>query len=60
MKTILVDAIDGLILKDGTVFEEMHQLLEKYPNPKLVLTCANDEQFKEFNLNKISLRSFYS
>ena len=52
MKTILVDAIDGLILKDGTVFEEMHQLLEKYPNPKLVLTGANDEQFKEFNLNR--------
>ena len=52
MKTILVDAIDGLILKDGTIFEEMHQLLEKYPNPKLVLTGANDEQFKEFNLDK--------
>ncbi len=52
MKTILIDAIDGLILKDGTVFEEMHQLLEKYPNPKLVLTGANDEQFKEFNLNR--------
>ena len=52
MKTILVDAIDGLILKDGTVFEEMHQLLEKYPNPKLVLTGDNDEQFKEFNLNR--------
>jgi HAD superfamily hydrolase (TIGR01509 family) len=52
MITILVDAIDGLILKDGTVFEEMHQLLEKYPNPKLVLTGANDEQFKEFNLNR--------
>ena len=52
MKTILVDAIDGLILKDGTIFEEMHQLLEKYPNPKLVLTGANDEQFKEFNLDQ--------
>jgi len=52
MKTILVDAIDGLILKDGTIFEEMHQLLEKYPNPKIVLTGANDEQFKEFNLDK--------
>jgi HAD superfamily hydrolase (TIGR01509 family) len=52
MKTILVDAIDGLILEDGTIFEEMHQLLEKYPNPKLVLTGANDEQFKEFNLDQ--------
>lgn len=52
MKTILVDAIDGLILKDGTVFDEMHKLLEKYPNPKIVLTGANDEQFKEYNLDK--------
>jgi hypothetical protein len=31
MKTILLDAIDVIILEDGTVFEEMHQLLEKYP-----------------------------
>jgi FMN phosphatase YigB (HAD superfamily) len=51
MKTILVDAIDGLILKDGTIFEAMHQLLEQYPNPKLVLTGANDEQWQQFNLD---------
>lgn len=50
MKTILVDAINGLILEDGTVFAEMHSLLEAYPNRKLVLTGANDEQFKKFNL----------
>lgn len=52
MKTILVDAIDGLILKDGTIFEEMYELLQTYPNKKIVLTGANDEQFKQFNLNK--------
>jgi HAD superfamily hydrolase (TIGR01509 family) len=51
MKTILVDAISGLIRKDGTLFQEMYQLLEEYPNPKLVLTGANDEQWKEFNLD---------
>lgn len=51
MKTILVDAIDGLILKDGTVFEAMHQLLETYPQRKIVLTGANDAQFKQFNLH---------
>ena len=50
MKTILVDAINGLIEEDGTVFKEMYQLLEKYPNPKITLTGANDEQFKEFKL----------
>lgn len=30
----------------------MHQLLEKYLKPKLVLTGANDEQFKEFSLDQ--------
>ncbi len=50
MKTILVDAINGLILEDGSIFQEMHDLLETYPNKKLVLTGANDEQFKKFNL----------
>jgi HAD superfamily hydrolase (TIGR01509 family) len=52
MKTILVDAIDGLILKDGTIFQQMYDLLETYPNKKIVLTGANDEQFEQFNLNK--------
>ena len=50
MKTILEDGISGLILKDGTLFEDMYKLLETYPNPKLVLTGANEEQWKEFNL----------
>lgn len=51
MKTILVDGISGLILKDGTLQQEMYELLETYPNPKLVLTGANDEQWKQFNLD---------
>lgn len=58
MKTILVDAIDGLVLKDGTIFEEMHALLEELPNPKIVLTGANDEQFKQFNLDKVPYEVF--
>lgn len=51
MKTILVDGISGLILKDGTLQQEMYRVLEEYPNPKLVLTGANDEQWKQFNLD---------
>ena len=51
MKTILVDAISGLILNDGTLQNEMYELLETYPNSKLVLTGANDEQWKQFNLD---------
>lgn len=53
MKTILVDAINGFVLEDGTIFKQMHDLLETYPNPKIVLTGANDEQFKKFNLDKV-------
>ena len=52
MKTILVDAISGLFFKDGTIFEEMYKLLETYQNPKIALTGANDEQFKEFKLDQ--------
>ena len=51
MKTILVDAINGLILEDGTIFKAMYEMLETYPNHKIVLTGANDEQFEKFNLN---------
>lgn len=53
MKTILVDAINGLVLINGTIFEPLLDLLESYPNPKIVLTGANDKQFKQFNLDQV-------
>lgn len=52
MKTILVDAINGIVNEDGTLFEEMYQLLERYDNLKLILTGANEEQFDHFNLHE--------
>ena len=58
MKTILVDAIEGLIFKDGTIFEEMLKLLESYPNQKIVLTGANDEQFRQFKLDQCPYELF--
>lgn len=58
MKTILVDAINGLVLEDGSILEPMHQLLETYPNNKLVLTGANDEQFKKFKLDQVPYEVF--
>ena len=51
-KTVLVDAINGIINEDGTLFQEMYDLLEKYDNLKIILTGANDEQFKKFNLHE--------
>lgn len=58
MKTILVDAIDGLVLKDGTILKEMHEMLETFPNRKIVLTGANDEQFKKFGLGNVPYEVF--
>lgn len=58
MKTILVDAINGLVLEDGSILEPMHELLESYPNNKLVLTGANDEQFKHFKLDQAPYEVF--
>lgn len=58
MKTILVDAIDGLVLRNGKLFQEMYNLLETFPNQKIVLTGANDEQFKQFNLNEVPYEVF--
>ena len=52
MKTILVDAINGLIRKDGSIVKPMYELLESYPNEKIALTGANDEQFRQFKLDQ--------
>lgn len=36
----------------------MYQLLEKYPNRKIVVTNANDEQIEIFSLNKLPYELF--
>lgn len=53
MKTILVDAVDCFVSDTGEIFKEMYELLETYPNKKIILTGANDEQFKKFGLDKM-------
>ena len=50
MKTILVDAVYTLVLADKTIDTEIYTLLEKYPNKKILLTGASDEQMIEFGL----------
>ena len=51
MKTILVDAVFCFVLDRGEIFTEMHELLESFPNKKIILTGANDEQFVKFGLD---------
>ncbi len=63
MKTILVDAVDTFVIeKEGIlgIFEEMHDLLEAFSNKKIILTGANanDEQFKQFGLDKMPYEVF--
>lgn len=58
MKTILVDAVDAFVIEGEGVFKEMHTLLETYPNRKIILTGANDEQFKVFGLDQMPYEVF--
>lgn len=61
MKTILVDAVDGIVIEAGNdfeVFQEMYNLLETFPNKKIILTGADDEQFKKFGLDKMPYEVF--
>ena len=56
MKTILVDAVQCFVIeKEGKygIFKVMYHLLETYPNLKIILTGANDEQAKAFGLNNM-------
>lgn len=61
MKTILVDAVHAFVIEVDNgfkVFKEMHDLLETFPNRKIILTGANDEQFKKFGLDKMPYEVF--
>jgi len=61
MRTILVDAVNAFVIEDEgafKIFKEMHNLLESFQNRKIILTGANDEQFKKFGLDKMPYEVF--
>lgn len=61
MKTILVDAIDTFVIETENgfeIFEPMRKMLDEFPNRKIILTGANDEQFKKFGLDKMPYEVF--
>ncbi len=58
MKTILVDAVDTFVIEGKGVYKPMFNLLEKYPNRKIVLTNANDEQMVPFALTNLPYELF--
>lgn len=58
MKTILVDAINAFVSETGDIDQPLLEILEKFPNNKIILTGANDEQFKHFGLDKMPYEVF--
>ncbi len=58
MKTILVDAVHTFVIKGLGIDQEMFDLLESFPNKKIILTGANDEQIIEFGLDKMPYELF--
>lgn len=57
-KTILVDAVDTFVIEGQGVFKEMQDLLEKYPQPKIILSNADDQQLKPFGLENLPYELF--
>ena len=53
MKTILVDALHTFVIKGEGISQQMYNLLESYPNKKIVLTNANDEQSKKLGFDNL-------
>lgn len=58
MKTILVDAINTFVIKGEGIFQAMFDVLEQYPNRKIILTSANDEQIEKYSLNEMPYEVF--
>lgn len=49
MKTILVDAWNAFITESG-VDKEMQKILDRFPNKKIILTNANNEEKLKFGM----------
>ena len=58
MKIILVDAIYAFVLADGNIYQEMYDLLETFPNKKILLTGASGKKFTDFGLDKMPYEVF--
>ena len=58
MKVILVDAINTLVIPNDGVYEPLLKILDSYPNRKIVLTGANNEEFIQHGLDKLLYEVF--
>ncbi|MEK7093052.1 MAG: hypothetical protein AAB927_01040 [Patescibacteria group bacterium] len=58
MKIILVDAVNTFVIEGRGIFGKMHELLETFPNRKIILTNANDQQAKGYGLDAVPYEVF--
>lgn len=58
MKTILVDAINTFIIKGQGIDQEIFDLLESFPNRKIVLTNATEERMEESDFAEVPYEIF--
>lgn len=58
MKTILVDAIGGIVIKGEGLYKPMVDMLDTFPNKKIILTGANNQEIKKFGLTYLPYELF--
>jgi len=58
MKTILVDAAGTFVIEGSGIYQPLFELLESYPNKKIILTNADDQQLIEFGLVNLPYEMF--
>ncbi|HEY5588517.1 MAG TPA: hypothetical protein VIK86_06130 [Candidatus Paceibacterota bacterium] len=62
VKTILVDAVFCFIIEKGEgkfdIFQDMYNLLETYPNKKIILTGASDDKRELYGLDNMPYEVF--
>jgi HAD superfamily hydrolase (TIGR01509 family) len=58
IKTLLVDAAGTFVIEGEGIYQPLHNLLETYQNPKLIVTNANDEQMIEYGLVNLPYEMF--
>lgn len=58
MKTILVDAAGTFVIEGEGIYKPLYDLLEQYPNPKHIVTNANDEQMIKYGLVNLPYEMF--
>lgn len=58
MKTILVDAVATFVIEGEGVYKPLHDLLEQYPNRKIIVTNADENQKLSYGLVNLPYELF--